>query len=238
MTRRERLEAKVERRMEWAGKADVRSNAAMKTADSIAEHIPFGQPILVGHHSERHARRNQERIANNMDKCVEQSRLADHHREKAAGLSKQLEHAIFSDDPDAIEALEAKISNLEKTQEFMVAANKICRNKKLSDAEKIAKLRELAPNLSNEAVSEMIHPVHSWQCVGFASFSLTNNNANIRRCKARLESIKRRNALIDRAEKAESGIVIDQISEKMSRITFSEKPEREILNALRTAGFR
>jgi len=41
-----------------------------KQVDAIVKHIPFGQPILVGHHSERHARRDAERIDTGMRKSI------------------------------------------------------------------------------------------------------------------------------------------------------------------------
>jgi hypothetical protein len=37
----------------------------------IADNIPFGQPILVGHHSERHARKDAERIENTVVSLLE-----------------------------------------------------------------------------------------------------------------------------------------------------------------------
>jgi len=43
---------------------------ARKQVDSIVEHIPFGQPILIGHHSERRARRDAERVDNGMRKSI------------------------------------------------------------------------------------------------------------------------------------------------------------------------
>jgi len=43
---------------------------ARKQVDSIVEHIPFGQPILVGHHSEHRARKDVERIDNGMRKSI------------------------------------------------------------------------------------------------------------------------------------------------------------------------
>lgn len=43
----------------------------------------------------------------------------------------------------------------------------------------------------------------------------------------------------DRAEEAEAGVVIDRIyNGRMFRVTFAEKPERSIINALKAAGYR
>lgn len=53
MTRRERLERRAERRREWAESRDRKSAAAFESARKLTDGIPLGQPILVGHHSEK-----------------------------------------------------------------------------------------------------------------------------------------------------------------------------------------
>ncbi|MFC1403190.1 MULTISPECIES: DUF3560 domain-containing protein [Streptacidiphilus] len=58
----ERAEDRAERFAGYADNASTRSDAAWARVGRIAEGIPFGQPILVGHHSERRARRDQERM--------------------------------------------------------------------------------------------------------------------------------------------------------------------------------
>ena len=58
----------------------------------IADNIPFGQPILVGHHSERHARKDAERIENGMRKTVQMWQTARYWEQRAAGA---LHHAKY-----------------------------------------------------------------------------------------------------------------------------------------------
>lgn len=60
MTRRERLEAKLAKREEWASKAQGKADARFESTRKLADSILLGQPILVGHHSEGHARRDAE----------------------------------------------------------------------------------------------------------------------------------------------------------------------------------
>jgi hypothetical protein len=123
MTRRERLERRQARRLEWAASRDRKARAAFASASAIADNIPLGQPILVGHHSERHARRDQERIVSGMSRGVESSNMADHHRSKADGIERQLETSIFSDDPDAPERLRERIAALEAERVRMKTIN-------------------------------------------------------------------------------------------------------------------
>lgn len=113
-TRRERLERKIEKRAEWAEKAEARSTQRYNAARAATEHIPFGQPILVGHHSEGRHRAAIKRSDTNMRKACEESTLAKHHESKAEGLARQLDRSIFSDDENAIEAIEVRIAEHER----------------------------------------------------------------------------------------------------------------------------
>ena len=123
MTRRERLEAKLERREEWAAKATASSQSHHDAARRILDVIPPGQPILVGHHSEKRHRRDLAKVDSAMSHAIERHNMAGHHASKANGLAQQLDRSIFSDDPDAIEALQAKVAALEAERDAMKKAN-------------------------------------------------------------------------------------------------------------------
>lgn len=237
MTRRERLERKLEKREEWATKREAEGHRRFERACEEAKPFENGQPILIGHHSEKKARAAQKRVDDNMRASVENSQMADYHRSKAAGLADQLEASIYDDDPDAVERIEEKIAELERHQEFMRSVNKICRNQKLDEAGKIAAIVELGA--SAETVEKILHPEYTWKVVGFESCTMTNNSASIRRYKKRLATVKAARKLKDRAEEAEAGVVIDRIyNGRMFRVTFAEKPERSVINALKSAGYR
>lgn len=124
MTRRERKEARLARREEWAEGRDRKAAASFGRASAIADNIPLGQPILVGHHSERRARRDQERIHAGLSAGVESSRMADYHRQVADGIQHQLDTSIFTDDPDAPERLRERIAGLEEDRRRMKEINK------------------------------------------------------------------------------------------------------------------
>ena len=68
MTRRERKERRLARRLEWAQSRDQKAATAFEGVRRIADNIPLGQPILVGHHSEKRARKDQARIEGGMAK--------------------------------------------------------------------------------------------------------------------------------------------------------------------------
>ena len=59
-----RLDARYERLTAAAQRAGVEAESRSAAAHAISERFAFGQPILVGHHSERRARRDHEKMDN------------------------------------------------------------------------------------------------------------------------------------------------------------------------------
>lgn len=235
MTTREKLERKAERREEWAESRREAASAAFSSARETASNIPLGQPVLVGHHSESKMRNLYNGIARKMDAGVESAKIADLHESKAAGIREQLDRCIFSDDPDAVDALQARVAELEEKQEKMKAANKICRNTKTTEAEKSVALRELFGRISDERIHEMLHPTYSYEKPGFPAYALANNSGNITRLKKRIIEVEHRNALAEKAE-ASGGVAITGDAEYVT-VTFAEKPEYGIIRDLKSAGF-
>lgn len=227
-TRRERLARKLEAREEWAEKADARSAAAFERARKIADQIPLGQPVLVGHHSERHARRDQERIVAGMRRGCEEQALAAHHRSRADGLAAQLDASVYSDDDDAIEALETRIAESEAKRERWKQINREMRKGDGWPA-------RITPPLTEHEKRVVLDYARYSASKGIPSFALTNLGASIRRDRQRIEEIRERRAREQRAE-ASGGVTIE--GDRWVTITFAEKPERDVLTALKAAGFR
>ena len=244
MTRRERLERKLEKRSEWAGKAEARSEARFGAASAIADRIPFGQPILVGHHSEKRARRDAEKIHTNMDKAVEEHKLAQHHEQKADGLARQLAKNIFDDDPDAIEQLEARIAARIAAGEKAKAINKAWRKGMASVGSQAARAEQLG---AAATYVESLGLLDEAEC-GLAvyrmtlapwlksPFSTTGTSQGVRADRERIEAIRKQRERAALAEASPTGVLVQ--GEAWVRVTFPEKPAREILNALRSAGFQ
>ena len=226
MTRRERLTAKLERRQEWAGKASARSSSAFNAARQLADQIPLGQPILVGHHSERHARRDAERIRSNMGKGVDAQNLAGHHRGKAGGLKRQLDECVFSDDADAVAQLEGRIAENEQKRDRKKLVNRLFRK---GDAVGLTAL-----GYDIDVLRRAMEGNCSWDKQPFPAYELTNLGARIRADKVRIEEIQRRAVRSEQADAA-GGVLIE--GGEYVRVTFAEKPARVVLDALRAADF-
>ncbi|MBV9690884.1 MAG: DUF3560 domain-containing protein [Ktedonobacteraceae bacterium] len=82
---------RTEHYQDRADKAAGRAAAARQKADSIANMIPFGQPILVGHHSERRHRRDLDKITRNMQKTIEEGKKAQRLQDRAEASLEQQE---------------------------------------------------------------------------------------------------------------------------------------------------
>ena len=187
---RERREAKAERLREWAEKRERKAEQASERAREMASVIPFGQPVLMGHYSQGRDMRYRARIGSTMDKAIEHSRKAREMSSRASGIEAQLASSIYSDDPDAVKALEERIAVLEAERERIKAYNASCRKAAksggmgdqsvLTDAER-ADLGTLARVASFQIGAGGAFP----------GYKLSNLNGNIARNRKRLESLRR-----------------------------------------------
>lgn len=241
--RRDRFEQKRENRAEayerLANKHKKLSAERYNQASKISDMIPFGQPILVGHHSERRHRRDAEKINSNMRKSVEHQKTADYYAGRLAAMESN--DAISSDDPDAIAKLEAKLILKQDYQEFMKSANKIIRSKKLSEEQKFAKLGEMG---IRQSTARLFMTPDFAKRVGFVDYQLQNNNAIIRQVKARIEELKAKlaNACLAPIEEEE----YPQLELKLVRnreinrlqLVFPRKPSNDVRSLLGKWGFK
>ena len=238
-TRRDRLEAAADR-------AETRANAAYKRADmsEAATGIPVGQPILVGHHSEARHRRAIERADNAMRKSVAEDKRARELRARAASVGTG---GISSDDPDAIAKLQKQIEDAEAVQKQMKAANQVVKkwSKKGVGGETEgpdfdayhAALKVIVPAATEKVAREFI--TRHMGSVGFAPYQLTNNGANIRRLKARVEQLKKAATRPTREHACSGGVTItENAEENRIQITFPGKPDADTRSILKSNGFK
>ena len=187
-TYEQKKQRKIDRFNELAEKNRDKSTALYNSSKAISDLIPFGQPILVGHHSEGRHRRDLKRINSRMDQSIEADKKAAYYEGRAATVENN--RAISSDDPEAVTKLKAKIEKCEKTQEIMKAANKLVK-KMLKGGEpwKPEQLEELKKITGSVSSVSLLMPDFCGR-YGFPSYELTNNNANISRMKKRLKELE------------------------------------------------
>lgn len=81
----DRAEQRAERFEDYSDRRAEDANAAKEAVDRIADGIPLGQPILVGHHSEKRARKDAERITTGMRRAVKMWEQSGYWKQRAAG---------------------------------------------------------------------------------------------------------------------------------------------------------
>ena len=118
----ERKQDRIDRLNGAAEKASERSLSYNKRSSDLVKDIPFGQPNIVGRPA---LPRLREKSARAMDKAVEESDKADYYAERAEAAESN--HAISSDDPEAIPKLKNKLAALEAEREQVKASNKAAR---------------------------------------------------------------------------------------------------------------
>lgn len=140
---------------------------------------------------------------------------------------------ISSDDPQAVEKLEAKLAALEKHQEMMKAANAAIRMK--DPAKGDAKLAELG--YTPEDIAKLREPDFCGR-IGYPAYLLQNNNANIRRIRGRIEELKKRTENTPEGWEFDGGRVVVNTTENRLQIIFDGKPDADIRTELKGEGFR
>jgi hypothetical protein len=221
-------QARIDRLSARAESLSRQSESVLRTAKARADIIPFGQPILVGHHSEGRDRRYREKIRNGFDKGFA---LAKEARE-VAGRAYAAENstAVSSDDPEAIVKLKEKLGKLEKLRDRMVEINKELRASK-DDAGVAART-----GLKVEQVASLRQPDELGR-VGFPSYKLTNTGSEIRRLKARIEELGRKAERVAPEPETVGPVKIAEEDNRL-RIFFPGKPSEDFRRRLKGAGFR
>ena len=81
----DRAQERADRFNDYSDHRDQDAQRARACVSAIAKNIPFGQPILIGHHSERRARKDAQKIENGMRRAVQMWDTAAYWQARAAG---------------------------------------------------------------------------------------------------------------------------------------------------------
>lgn len=133
------------------------------------------------------------------------------------------------------EVMKDQLRQAEETQERMKDTNKILRSKKLSNAERMRTAMDKY-GYPEKFVYDLMHP--DWGKPGFASYQLTNNNANIRRMRERVEALQAKEDTPTTEIKFNGGTIIDNCEDDRVQIDFDEKPDDAMRSKLKGSGWR
>lgn len=223
----EKREARIDRLRARAAKKAGEGDAFLARSRRLGNMIPFGQPILVGHHSERRARKDVQRIRDWASKGLRLRDQAEALESRAA--SAESNRAIFTDDPEALDKLRAKLAKINGNREEAKRINKACRAKEPRKA--------LAALGYTESQIDALLTPDFCNRIGIPDYKLTNWGAEARRLAKRIAELEAKEAAP--APEAESfGEVEIREQDNRVQIIFPGKPSAEIRAELKAAGFR
>ncbi|CAG9236919.1 conserved hypothetical protein [Paraburkholderia tropica] len=218
-TRRDRLQSKADR-------ATRAANRLYAQAREMSDAIPFGQPILVGHHSEGRDRNYRRGIDSRMSRSCAEAEKAQHYARRAAAVGTG---GVSSDDPEAIDKLQAELAERKAKQEHMKRANALVRRK---DAVGLADM-----GLSPAAIAGLLKMDETGNA-GYPAYRIRNNGANIRRIEARMRELAHAGEQKDREEEGNGYTYREDVGENRVMLAFEVKPGMEIHKMLKSYGFQ
>lgn len=217
----ERRDRRIDRLTSRAAKA--RGNRDRLWNESKQGLPEFGEPIKVGHHSEKRHRRAIQRAHAKGFKGLEEDRKAKSLAERASAAARNT--AISSDDPEALTRLKEKLAGMEAERDEIKRKNRLARAGKLSDAEN----PENPPHLRSIA-GKRVYPMRG--------YVLKNLGGNIKRVKERIETLSKREGREAR-EVSRGGVqVIENGDVSRVQIHHDEIPPKEHRVWLKKHGFR
>lgn len=140
-------------------------------------------------------------------------------------------HAISSDDPNAIEKLTEKLETCQKRQEYMKTVNSYYRKHGTALG---------CPGVSEETAKKMDEAVRTGylrEKAPFASYELSGNNAEIRRLKQRIEQLSHNKEVGYTGWKFNGGEAVANTDNNRLQLFFDEKPSEEQRITLKHNGF-
>ena len=178
----DRLEARVARLRAFAKGKDFSLFSEARSG------IPLGQPIIIGHHSER---RHLERLHRVLASGFNASEKADRLEQRIESIKNN--RSIQIDNPDAKQLIERKIDSLHESIEHSKKINKILK-KQGGDIGPAIEYFKTQTDVDSQYIVELLSGREGWyasKSLRMHFLSTTNQGAEIRRLKKRLVELER-----------------------------------------------
>jgi hypothetical protein len=134
-----------------------------------------------------------------------------------------------------VERLQDKLDNLTRTQEMMKDANKIIRDKKLAEVEKVDEL--VALGFSEQTSMKLMEPDFCGR-IGFADYALRNNLAKIKDTEAKMKRHASMASKEDSEKEYAWGTLRIDYSDERYRFIFDGKPEQKVIDLMKSNAFK
>ncbi len=228
-----RLEARRERLEKASERATTEGEAKMGAGFRFF-HEMNGQPILVGHHSEK---RHRNAIAKADAKCRKGSELMKEGKELARRAEAVGTGGIASEDPDAVEKLTDKRTTLERQRDHMKQVNALYRK---ADKAGLAALGLDYDRLVAKVASIGL----SWEKQPYAKWEISNLGARIRDAAKRTENVAALHAQFSddgandiKHEQVGAATITTDPSDMRVLVAFPARLSKEDYKTVRSHGF-
>ena len=114
----ERAKSKVEKLNNWADNANKKGSDWQEKSDEGKDFLALGEPIKVGHHSEKRHRALIERNWNRMSNAMEEYKKADTYRERTA-YWESMANKIDLSMPESLEFFEIQLEEAKEYHQFL-----------------------------------------------------------------------------------------------------------------------
>lgn len=165
--------------------------------------------------------------------------LTDYIQRVKKAIDKQnnpQNHSISSDDKNALQLLKDKLEKLTAAQSQMKQCNKIIKSVKTNREQKIEQLKGVFGPMFD---AEKLFIPDCFGNIGFASFSLTNNNATIKATEDRIKQLEMASNRKTREITTIEGIkMVENAEENRVQFFFNGKPEQSIIDLMKSNGFK
>ena len=153
---------------------------------------------------------------------------------KSKFLKLNSSHIEFvMDDPQAAAKLEAKLVKLESAQETMKAVNAYFRKNKTLEG-----CPSLTPEQITKLQQEMSQSWHLDKSRPYPAYMLSNNNAEIRRIRGRIEQVRQHEETSFAGWEFDGGRVEANKADNRLQVFFDGKPDEAARDELKANGFR
>lgn len=229
--RRDRLKAKSAR---LANESETLIARALRVAQNLQ-----GEPVKVGHHSEKPHRALLKRMDRDMQKGCAASKLADKCAQQAESVGTG---GISSDDPDATAKLQREIEGAEESHAEMKAGNEAFRKCGKPAPDNADGWQKIADRLgvpldSFDSVRSSMRRFNYRQ--PFPPFSLSNSSANIARMKKRIADLENAAKAETKETELPGGVrVVENVEANRLQLFFPGKPSDEMRAKLKQNGFK
>ncbi len=231
----DRQERRRDRLEERAAKKHTEAESRFAASDRMAG-IMNGQPVLIGHHSEKRHRRDIDRMWNHTRKGLDAHHESQELERRAASVGKG---GVSSDDPEAVTKLKAKLESLEAGRARMKAVNAAWRKHGKPRPDNAEAWNKIEATLGYSVDDVRLDMARDFMTRAPYTYTITNIGSEIRRLEQRIKELEQAEALPDHAPIEGDGWRIwEDRDENRLFIAHDSKPSVGVRAALKRHGFR